>query len=67
MEHEHEEHAAGHDLFEVVFGIEHVIAEIFWNSVWLGLAFLIGRIIAFRKVHKYIDDKHGITHEKGGY
>lgn len=53
------------ELFEVMFGTEHVIAEMFWNTIWFGIAFLFGRIIAFRKVHKYIDEKHGVTHEEG--
>jgi hypothetical protein len=67
----HEEPAHDHDglagLLEVMFGFEHVVAEVFWNTVWLGAAFAIGRIVAFRKVHKYIDEKHGVTHGKDGY
>jgi hypothetical protein len=66
-DHGHEEHSGLEKLFEVMFGFEHVVAEIFWNTVWLGMAFAIGRFIAFRKVHKYIDDKHGVAHEKDGY
>jgi hypothetical protein len=67
--HDHAEHShEGLDsLLEVMFGFEHVVAEIFWNTVWLGAAFAVGRLIAFRKVHKYIDDKHGVKHEKEGY
>jgi hypothetical protein len=53
------------ELLEVMFGTEHVIAEMFWNTVWFGIAFLLGRVVAFRKVHKYIDEKHGVTHEEG--
>lgn len=66
-----ERHAHEHDgldgLLEVMFGFEHVVAEIFWNSVWLAGAFAIGRLVAFRKVHKYIDDKHGVTHQEDEY
>jgi hypothetical protein len=47
-----------------MFGWEHVLAEVFWNSVWLLGAFAIGRFVAFRKVHEYIDKKHGISHDK---
>ena len=61
------DHSTMDGLLEVMFGFEHVVAEIFWNTVWLGAAFAIGRFIAFRRVHKYIDDKHGITHEEGKY
>jgi hypothetical protein len=68
-QHDHSEH--NHDglegLWEVMFGFEHVVAEVFWNTVWLGAAFAIGRLIAFRKVHKYIDDKHGVKHNKSEY
>lgn len=68
VEREHAHDHSGIDgLLEVMFGFEHVVAEIFWNTVWLGAAFVIGRVIAFRKVHKYIDDKHGVEHEKNGY
>jgi hypothetical protein len=66
-DHGHEEHSSNHDLLEVMFGFEHVVAEVFWNTVWLGAAFAIGRLIAFRKVHKYIDDKHGVKHNKSEY
>jgi hypothetical protein len=52
-------------LFEVMFGYEHVIAEFFWNGVFVALTFFITKGIALRKAHKYIDDKHGITHEEG--
>lgn len=65
--HAHDPGFSFDELVEVMFGLEHVLAEVFWNSVWLGLAFVVGRIVAFRKVHKYIDDKHGVTHNKGDY
>lgn len=61
------DHSELEHLFEVMFGIEHVIAEFFWNTVWLGAAFAIGRLVAFRKVHKYIDDKHGVSHKRNQY
>lgn len=70
MEHGHEEH--GHEgessldhLLEVMFGFEHVVAEFFWNAVFVTATFFITRGIALRKAHKYIDGKHGVTHEEG--
>lgn len=66
-----EEHAHGNfsldSLVEVVFGLEHIIAEFFWNGVFILATFLLTKAFAFRKVHKYIDDKHGVTHKDGGY
>jgi hypothetical protein len=68
-DHNHEEH--GHSgfegLWEVMFGFEHVVAEFFWNAVFLLIGFGVSRAIALRKIHKYIDDKHGVTHEKSEY
>jgi hypothetical protein len=55
------------ELLEVMFGPAHVASELFWGLVEFGVAFLIGRFVAFRKVHKYIDDKHGVKHQKDGY
>lgn len=64
-EHAHE-HGEGLDgLWDVMFGIEHVIAEFFWNAVFITVTFFITKSIALRKAHKYIDTKHGITHEEG--
>jgi hypothetical protein len=65
--HDDHNHSGLDGLWEVMFGFEHVVAEIFWNTVWLAAAFAIGRMITFRKMHKYIDDKHGVTHNKGDY
>lgn len=48
-----------------MFGPAHVASEIFWALIEFGIAFMIGRFVAFRKVHKYIDEKHGVTHEEG--
>ncbi len=55
------------ELLEVMFGLDHVIAEFFWNAVFLGVGFAVSRARALRKIHKYIDDKHGVTHQKDGY
>lgn len=68
----HDEHA--HDggdilssIVEVTFGFEHVVSEFFWNAVFLFVGYAVSKAIALRKIHKYIDDKHGVTHEDKEY
>lgn len=63
-DHDHSEGTLD-SLLEVMFGFEHVAAEFFWNGVFILGTFLITKAVAFRKVHKYIDSKHGISHEEG--
>lgn len=65
----HDEHA--HDggeilstIMEVTFGLEHVVSEFFWNAVFMVVGYAVSKAIALRKIHKYIDDKHGVTHEE---
>jgi hypothetical protein len=70
-----EDHAEEHlhgtggldSLIDVMFGIEHVVAEFFWNAVFALGVYAFSRAMTLRKVHKYIDDKHGIKHENGDY
>jgi len=61
-------HDHGHSdldgLFEVMFGFEHVVAEFFWNAVFILATFLFTRAIALRNIHKYVDKKHDIKHDK---
>jgi hypothetical protein len=52
---------------EITFGIEHMFAEFFWNAVFLVVGFAVSKAVALRKIHKYIDDKHGVEHEKDNY
>jgi hypothetical protein len=63
-----ERHVHDHDglegLWEVMFGFEHVVAEFFWNGVFILATFLFTKAIALRKIHKYVDDKHDIKHDK---
>lgn len=60
------DHGGGLDsLLDVMFGFEHVVAEFFWNAVFILATFVFTKALAFRKVHKYIDAKHGVTHEEG--
>lgn len=54
-----------HDLLDVVFGLDHVIAEFFWNGVFLAVTYLFAKARTLRKVHKYIDERHGVTHDEG--
>ena len=66
-----DEHAHGSfsidSLMQVMFGLDHVIAEFFWNAVFLLVGFAVSKAVALRKIHKYIDDKHGVTHQKDEY
>ncbi len=67
-----DEHAHGGEslldtIVEVTFGLEHMVSEFFWNAVFLLVGFAVSKAIALRKIHKYIDDKHGVTHQKDEY
>ena len=55
------------ELFEVMFGLEHIISEVFWNAAFLLVGYVLSRVFAWRKIHKYIDDKHGVTHQEDEY
>jgi phage tail tube protein FII len=70
----HDEHGHNEDtheggllntIIEITFGIEHMAAEFFWNAVFLLVGFAVSKAIALRKIHKYIDEKHGVTHKEG--
>lgn len=56
-----------HNLFDVVFGIDHIIAEFFWNAVFAIVLFVFSKAKAKRSLHKYIDDKHGVKHQESEY
>jgi hypothetical protein len=56
-----------HNIIDVVFGIDHIIAEFFWNAVFAIAVFAVSKAKLFRKIHKYIDDKHKVTHKQGEY
>jgi hypothetical protein len=61
------EHSGLDSLFEVMFGFEHVVAEFFWNAVFILATLLFTKAVALRKIHKYVDDKHGVRHKKEEY
>lgn len=67
MEHLHASETLLDTIIEVTFGLEHMVSEFFWNAVFLLAGFAISRAVAWRKIHKYIDDKHGVTHEEDSY
>jgi hypothetical protein len=52
------------NLFDVVFGVEHIIAEFFWNAVFALTVFLVSKSQILRRIHKYIDDRHDVKHDK---
>lgn len=52
------------ELFEVMFGLEHVVAEFFWNIVFAVALLAISKSRVLKKIHKYIDEKHEVTHDK---
>ena len=54
-----------HEILDVVFGIDHVIAEFFWNGIFVLATFLLTKGVALRKAHRYIDQKHGVEHDEG--
>jgi hypothetical protein len=63
---EHGHGVSGLDsLLDVMFGFEHVVAEFFWNAVFITATYFVTKGIALRKAHKYIDSKHGVSHEEG--
>lgn len=64
---EHEEHGESmlEGVLEITFGLEHVVAEFFWNAVFVVATFFITKGVALRKAHKYIDGKHGVEHKEG--
>ena len=65
--HEGHSHEGLDGLWEVMFGFEHVMAEFFWNAVFIVATYFVTKGIALRKAHKYIDGKHGVTHDKKDY
>ncbi len=66
-EHEHEGESLFDTIIEITFGVEHMAAEFFWNAVFVLVGFAVSKAVALRKIHKYIDDKHGVKHQKDEY
>jgi hypothetical protein len=66
-EHEHEGESLFDTIIEITFGVEHMVSEFFWNAVFVLVGFAISKAVALRKIHKYIDDKHGVKHQESEY
>ena len=66
-DHEHEGESLFDTIIEVTFGLEHMAAEFFWNAVFVLVGFAVSRAVALRKIHKYIDDKHGVKDQESEY
>jgi hypothetical protein len=65
--HDHEGESLFDTIIEITFGVEHMVSEFFWNAVFVLVGFAISKAVALRKIHKYIDDKHGVKHQKDEY
>jgi len=66
-DHAHEGETLLDTIIEVTFGLEHMVSEFFWNAIFVLVGFAVSKAIALRKIHKYIDDKHGVKHQKDEY
>jgi hypothetical protein len=62
------EHAHGESLIdsivEITFSLDHMFAEFFWNAVFALGVYLFAKARTLRKIHKYVDSKHGVEHEE---
>lgn len=52
------------NILEVTFSIDHIIAEFFWNAVFAVAVYAFSKARTLRKIHKYVDDKHGVEHNE---
>lgn len=57
---------------DVLLDPNHIAAELIWNFVFDVLIITVGYGIIIKKIilphiHKYIDDKHGVKHQKEEY
>jgi hypothetical protein len=64
MEHAHEGETLLDTVIEITFGIEHMVAEFFWNAVFALAVYGFAKARTLRKIHKYVDSKHGVEHEE---
>jgi hypothetical protein len=51
-------------LMEVMFGMEHVVSEFFWNIVFALVVFSLSKSRILKRIHRYIDEKHEVSHDK---
>ena len=52
------------DILDVTFSIDHMIAELFWNAIFALAVYGFTKARTLRKIHKYVDSKHGVEHEE---
>ena len=64
MEHEHEGETLLDTVIEITFGVEHMFAEFFWNAVFALAVYGFAKARTLRKIHRYVDSKHGVEHEE---
>lgn len=64
MEHAHEGETLLDTVIEITFGIEHMFAEFFWNAVFALAVYGFAKARTLRKIHRYVDSKHGVEHEE---
>ena len=64
MEQAHEGESFLDTIIEITFGIEHMFAEFFWNAVFALGVYAFAKARTLRKIHKYVDSKHGVEHEE---
>ena len=51
-------------LMEVMFGMEHVVSEFFWNMIFALAVFALSKSRVLKRIHRYIDEKHEVSHDK---
>jgi hypothetical protein len=54
-------------LWDVTFSPDHIIAELFWNATFAFAVYAFSKARTLRKIHKYVDEKHGVKHEESEY
>ena len=64
MEHGHEGESLFDTIIEITFGLEHMFAEFFWNAIFALAVYGFAKARTLRKIHKYVDSKHGVEHEE---
>jgi len=65
MEHEeHKDEPFLEAVMEITFGVEHMVAEFFWNIVFALGVYAFAKARTLRKIHRYVDSKHGVEHEE---
>jgi ABC-type sulfate transport system permease subunit len=64
MEHGHEGKSFLDTIIEITFSVDHMVAEFFWNAVFALAVYGFAKARTLRKIHKYVDSKHGVEHEE---